>query len=85
MGTTPNINIKLLTDISLVIGLSDTLMDQVWKNIDYLFGVEDICKFVGIWDNAHAQKKFEIISKIFQDVEFEGLTETFDNFDIEDD
>lgn len=85
MGTTPNMDIKLLTDISLIIGFSDTRIDKVLKNIDYLFSVEGICKFVEIRDNIHGQKIFEIISKIFQDVEFEGLTEIFDNFEIEDD
>ena len=51
--------------------------------MDKLFSLSDICKFVEIWDQMHANKILYILKDIFKDIEDHPDTEG-DDFGMDD-
>lgn len=68
-STTAKTDLKSLTGIPLLIGFSEIQIQQVLENLENIFSLADICKFVEIWDMVHAHKILYIISDVFQDIQ----------------
>ena len=83
VSTAAKTELKTLTNISLLLGFSELQIQQVLDNLDKLFSLSDICKFVEIWDQMHANKILYILKNIFKDIEDHPDTEG-DDFGMDD-
>lgn len=59
-------------------------MHQVLHNLEHLFDIKDVCNLVEIWNISHANKIIQIVSEVFQDVEFDSSSEMVDEFEMDD-
>lgn len=82
--TSGNNNLKILTDISFVIGFSDIQIQQIMDNLQHLFVLQDVCNFVEIWDIAHAHKILQIVGKVFEDVDSDNWSENVEQLEMDD-
>ena len=51
-----------------MLGFSEHEITQVLDNLDAIFSLSDVYRFVEIWDMCHAQEILKVISKGFNDV-----------------
>ena len=56
------------TNLKFLIGFSELQIDQVIKNCDKLFSIDDVRKYVEIWDIKHAHNILRIVGQTFGDV-----------------
>jgi len=69
LSSTAHCELKVLTDVSFVVGFSEIQIQQVLDNVEHLFNINDICNSVEIWDIIHAHKILQILSDTFQDID----------------
>ena len=51
-----------------MLGFSKHQITQVLDNLDMIFTLSEVYKFVEIWDVRHAQEILSVISEVFKDV-----------------
>ena len=51
-----------------MLGFSEHQITQVLDNLDVIFSLSDVYRFVEIWDMCHAREILKVISKVFNDV-----------------
>jgi hypothetical protein len=56
------------TSLKFLIGFSELQIDQVIKNCDKLFSIDNVTTYVEIWDIKHAHSILQIVNQIFADV-----------------
>lgn len=56
------------TNLQFMLGFSEHEITQVLDNLDAIFSLSDVYRFVEIWDMCHAQEILKVISKGFNDV-----------------
>lgn len=62
-------HINLTTsNIKFLLGFSELQIDQVLKNCDKLFSIDDVVNYVEMWDIKHAHKIMNIIAQAFGDI-----------------
>ncbi len=83
VSTAAKTELKTLANISLLLGFLELQIQQVLDNLDKLFSLSDICKFVEIWDQMHANKILYILKDIFKDIE-DHLDTEGDDFGMDD-
>ena len=54
--------------MKFLIGFSELQIDPVIKNCDKLFSIDDVRKYVEIWDIKHAHNILRIVGQTFGDV-----------------
>ena len=80
-------NLKGFNHPSLMLGFSEIQISQVLSHCSQLFTIKDICTFVEIWDLSHAHRIYDILQKVFGDMDDISLIEHEDEYssDEEDD
>ena len=68
LNTTAHGNVKTLTSLQFMLGFSKHQITQVLDNLDMIFTLSEVYKFVEIWDVRHAQEILSVISEVFKDV-----------------
>ena len=70
-----------------MLGFSEIQISQVLSHCSQLFTIKDICTFVEIWDLSHAHRIYDILQKVFGDMNDISLIELEDEYssDQEDD
>ena len=56
------------TNLQFMLGFSEHEITQVLDNLDAIFSLSDVYRFVEIWDMCHAQEILKVIRKGFNDV-----------------
>ena len=56
------------TNLKFLVGFSELQIDQVIKNCDKLFSIDDVTTYVEIWDNRHAHSVMQFVSQTFGDI-----------------
>lgn len=62
------------SNMKFLIGFSELQIDQVKKNCDKLFTIDDVLHYVEIWDIKHAHNILRMVSQTFGDVSHEYAT-----------
>lgn len=73
------------SSIKFLLGFSELQISQVFENCDKLFSLDDVVKYVEIWDIRHAHKIMDIINRTFGDGYNIQLDETCEESDDSDD
>ena len=68
LNTTARGDVKTLTNLQFMLGFSEHQITQVLDNLDVIFSLSDVYRFVEIWDMCHAREILKVISKVFNDV-----------------
>ncbi|RMX43145.1 hypothetical protein pdam_00006873 [Pocillopora damicornis] len=66
LNTTAHSDVR--TNLQFMLGFSEHEITQVLDNLDAIFSLSDVYRFVEIWDMCHAQEILKVISKGFNDV-----------------
>lgn len=61
-------NVNSLTNVNVLLGFSEIQIEQVIKNCNELFSLDDVLEVVEIWNMHHTQKILTIISQVFGDI-----------------
>ncbi|CAB4043291.1 Werner syndrome ATP-dependent helicase [Paramuricea clavata] len=73
------------SSIKFLLGFSELQISQVLENCDKLFSLDDVVKYVEIWDIRHTHKIMDIINRTFGDGCNIQLDETCEESDDSDD
>ena len=68
LNTTAHGDVRTLTNLRFMLGFSKHQITQVLDNLDRIFSLFDVYKFVEIWDMQHALEILTVIGKVFNDV-----------------
>jgi len=80
----PKGNVPVLSPPDLLIGFSDTQINQVLDNSDKISSIADVKKYVEIWKKSHACTVLDILNDVFNDIDDEELA-SIDQEDHEED
>ena len=62
LNTTAHGEVKALTTLQFMLGFSKYQIEQVVENMEAIFSLSDVYKFVEIWDKRHAMKILSVIN-----------------------
>lgn len=71
----PHGKVPLFLHPEFVVGFSETQVDQVVANCEYLFTSNDIENYVEIWNNAHCKQILEVLNSVFGDIEIDRMSD----------
>ena len=64
---------KALTTLQFMLGFSKYQIELVVENMEAIFSLSDVFKFVEFWDKRHAMKILSVINDVFNDGNIESL------------
>lgn len=64
-----NGKLKAFNHPKFLLGFSNTQISQIVMQAPKLFTLDDICYYIEIWDIKHAYKIYEIMQKVFEDMD----------------
>ena len=67
LNTTAHGEVKALTTLQFMLGFSKYQIEQVVENMEAIFSLSDVYKFVEIWDKRRAMKILSVINDVFND------------------
>ena len=70
LNTTAHGDVRTLTSLQFMLGFSEHQITQILDNLDVIFSLSDVYKFLEIWDMCHALEILKVISKVFNDVAY---------------
>lgn len=73
LNTTAHGDVKTLTNLQFMLGFSKHQITQVLDNLDIIFSLSDVYKFVEIWDMRHAREILSVLGDVFNDVSIDIL------------
>jgi hypothetical protein len=77
--------LKVFNHPKFVLGFSSIQVSQVISNSCKIFTVRDICKYVEIWDLRHAHQIYDILQRVFGDMQDKDkLVNVSDDFSSDD-
>ena len=65
LNTTAHGEVKALTTLQFMLGFSKYQIEQVVENMQAIFSLSDVYKFVEIWDKRHAMKILSVVNDVF--------------------
>ena len=74
VNTTAHGNVKTLTNLKFMLGLSKHQITQVIENLGMIFTLSDVFKAVESWDKRHALKILSVVNDVFNDVGSSNLS-----------
>ena len=75
LNTTAHGEVKALTTLKFMLGFSKYQIGQVVENMEAIYSLSDVYKFVEIWDKRHAMKILSVINDVFNDGNTESTSE----------
>lgn len=67
LNTTAHGEVKALTTLQFMLGFFKYQIEQVVENMEAIFSLSDVYKFVEIWDKRHAMEILSVINDVFND------------------
>lgn len=64
LNTTAHGDVRTLTNLQFMLGFSKHQITQVLDNLDRIFSLFDVYKFVEIWDMQHALEILTVIGSV---------------------